>query len=149
MSNLMQGKALRDLKLGTKVVSGTVTHAIADTDAFTVAGGRVCINLIYGLLTGVGAGANNCTAGNNPTTGTTSVFAVQADINAGAIGDIVSFEYTAGQLTTHIGAATQAGAYRLVATTGTVFVRCSAAEGTSIWTLFYVPIDDGAYVVAI
>jgi len=135
--------------LGYFVTATGRAHAAADTDTFTVAGGLVCINLIYGIITAEGAGATTITVGNNPGTGTTIVYAVAADIDAAVVGDFITLAYLAGQLTTIVGAGGQSADYHLIAQTGTIFVRGGAALGTSQWYLFYVPITVGATIVTV
>ena len=137
--------------LGYKVTATARAHANADVDTFTVAGGLVSITLMYGIITVAPALAVNIIPGNNPTLGgaTSVIYGVAADMNGAAIGDYIVMEYTAGQLTTHVAAGLQNASYNLMAMTGTIFIRGDAVQGTSQWTLFYVPIDAGASVVTV
>jgi hypothetical protein len=150
MANLLQGKAYRDLVLGRKVDSAATALTNGSVDVFNVVGGRVDVTLVVGKITVAAGAASLVTMGNNPTlAGATSVdFAVAADIDSSLVGDAVMFESTAGQLTTTAGPGISSPIYNLIATTGTIYAKGSAAEGTVLWTLFYVPIDAGAYITA-
>ena len=151
MADFLDGKAFRKLLLGRKVSGNAFAHANGNVDMFNVTGGRVLITMMYGAITVAPGGAVNITAGNNPTlaTGTTTAFAVAADVNGTDIGDNICFEYTAGQLTTHIGVAGINASYYIIAQTGTIFCTGDAVQGSSQWTVFYIPLEDGAKIVAI
>ncbi|KKN14266.1 hypothetical protein LCGC14_0997770 [marine sediment metagenome] len=123
---------------------------------FTVAGGLVLITGIMGQFTVVAGGAVNATWTFNPTTGTdTDVCAATALAGAG-VGDImtVSGIATEGMLPV-AGSVAQlmggiAGSCRgLVMPSGALGVFTNASEtGNWIWKLWYMPIDNGATVVA-
>lgn len=135
--------------LGYKVTATARAHANGDTDTFTIAGGRVLINLLYGVVTVAAGAACNITAGNNPTlaTATTMAWAVATDVDTLDVGDPICFDYVAGTLTTVLNGVS--GKYQFVGLTGTIFVRGSAVQGSSQWTLFYIPIDAGATIVTV
>ena len=146
----MDGQDFRKLLLGQRVDSAAFAHANGDTDIFNVVGGRVLITLMYGVVT-VAGGACTITAGNNPTLGTATStdYSVAGDVNTCDVGDQIVFNYTAGQLTTTTGPGSALACCYLIALTGTIYITGSAVEGTSEWTVFYVPVDDGAYIEAI
>lgn len=133
--------------LGIRVAATARAHAAGDVNTFTVAGGYVLINLLYGIVTIEGAGATTITVGCNPTIGTTVVYAVAVDIDALVVGDPICFNYVAGTLTTVLDGVS--GKYQLMAQTGTIFVRGGAALGTSQWNLYYLPITAGATIVTV
>ena len=136
--------------LGYDVTATARAHAIADVDTFTVsAGGLVLVTLIYGIITVAPALACTITVGANPTLGgaTTVAWAVAADVNGLAVGDYISLNYVAGTLTTALVGVS--GNYRILASAGTIFVRGSAVQGSSQWTLHYIPITAGSTVVTV
>ena len=138
------------LGLGIPVTATARAHANADVDTFTVADGSVLVTLIYGVITVAPGGAVNISAGNNPTiaTGTTVAWWTAADVNGADIGDIIGVDLPAGTPTTCITQRVQS-AVKFVALAGTIFVRGTAVQGTSQWTLYYIPITAGASVVTV
>ena len=136
--------------LGFKVTATARAHANGDVDTFTVsAGGLAIVHLIYGIVTVAAGAACNINVGSNPTvaTGTTVVWSVAADVDTLDVGDPISLNYVAGTLTTVLTGVS--GNYRFFAPAGTIFVRGSAVQGTSQWTLFYVPVIPGTTIVTV
>lgn len=133
--------------LGYMVTATERAHANGDVDTFTVVGGIVLVTHMYGVITVAAGGACNISVGCNPGTGTTVAWCVGADVDTAIVGDLITMNYVAGTLTTVITGVS--GNYRFAAQTGTIFVRGDAVQGTSRWTLFYIPITTGAYVVTV
>lgn len=136
--------------LGYMVTATARAHANGDTDTFTVsAGGLAIVTLIYGVVTVAAGAACTITAGSNPTvaTGTSVVWSVAADVDTLDVGDSICMNYVAGTLTTILTGVS--GNYKLFAPAGTIFVRGSAVQGTSQWTLFYIPVIAGTTIVTV
>lgn len=148
----------RDNKLGIRVDRDTDTLPQTATEAlFTVVGGRVAITQIIGEVTTVIQNqTNNTKLVSNPTVGTDADLCATLDIKADEKGTLygitgISSDATAG-LDALIGV--NAGALRrqsvdVIVPSGTIDLNCSASNSGAIkWTLFYYPIDVGAYVEA-
>lgn len=145
-------EAIANWKLGIRV--DRATAALPQTAAaalFNIVGGRVQMTAILGEVTTImGANANNTSLEANPTTGTTAaICAVLATENdeVGTLYSISGLKATAlygvdagGTAMQHIPVALPAGSLDL---------RCAGNNtGAVKWSLWYVPLDDGAYVEA-
>jgi len=126
---------------------------VDDVTYFTITAGKVLMTLLVGEITTViQAGANNISITHTPTAGTAAAICATEDIADYAEGDIFTI---GGAIATKLLPATSAGAsaamsYQgIVLTPGTLKWGSDAAKtGNWKWSLWYVPIDDGAYVVA-
>jgi hypothetical protein len=140
------------LRLGERVERAAATLPQSTAAAiFNVKGGRVLVTLILGqVTTAIQNQANNTKLVANPTTGT--------DVDMCAVVDTANLEVGAklapvGTLATALGKAT-AGAIAAQATPiivdpGTIDLNCASSNtGAVKWTLFYMPLDSGAYVEA-
>jgi hypothetical protein len=124
-----------------------------DVTYFTVTTGKVLMTLLIGEITTVmAAGANNISVTHTPTAGTAAVICATEDLASYAEGDILTI---GGAIATKLLPATTAGASAAMAYAGVVmtpgtikFGADAARTGNWKWSLWYVPIDDGAYVVA-
>lgn len=132
------------------------TVATPGTEYFTVAGGLVLVTGLVGYFTVVAGGAVNATWCHNPTPGTDTDICAATALAGAAQGDImtVSGIATEGMLPL-AGAAAQlmggiAGSCKgIVLPTGALGVFTNASvTGNWRWVLWYIPIDDGATVVA-
>lgn len=136
--------------LGYQVTATARAHANGDVDTFTVsAGGLAIVTLIYGVVTVAAGAACLVTVGSNPTLGTmtTMAWAVATDVDPLDVGDPICINYIAGTLTTSLVGVS--GSYKLFAPAGTIFVRGSAVQGSSQWTLFYIPVIAGTTIVTV
>jgi hypothetical protein len=150
MANLLEGKALRQLVLGKRVDRAAATHAAATTPYFTVHTGRVLVTCLVGHIT-VASGANICSWVANPTIGTaTQVLCAGLDINPAIVGDSLTITGVVASAMTYGTAAGLPAMIHsgIICLPGTIDFIAAAADGATSWALFYVPIDDGAYVTA-
>ena len=149
MGNYIDGIALRKLIIGEKVERAAATHIAATTPYFTIVTGAVFLTGLVGRVT-VASGANACSWVANPTTGTaTQVLCAALDINPALVGDALTITGLAGDAMIY-GTAAGLGTMerKVILLPGTLDFIAAAADGATRWTLFYVPIDDGAYVEA-
>lgn len=149
MSEYVDGKSLRKLMLGLKVDHAAEAVAAALTPIFTVAGGRILMTGFLGEMTVV-SGANAVHFEATPTTGASIPLAAALDIDAMVVGDILTITGLGTDAALYN--ASTAGIpmmYRpMLIPIGSISYHAAAAEGTMKWTMFYIPIDDGAYVRA-
>ena len=146
-------------RLGIRVdraASVTPQHAgVDDVTYFTVMTGKVLLTLLYGeITTAIAAGANSINIYHTPTTATAGVGAIAAatSIASYAEGDIITIN---GLLTDTLLPAVTAGSAHGMPYLGVILVpgtlkwnATGATTGNWKWSLWYIPIDDDAYVVA-
>lgn len=137
---------------GARVDRATATLPQTTQSAlFTVAGGRVVITGIVGEVTTVIQNqANNTKIVSNPTTGTdVDLCAVLSTANK-EVGTL--FGITGTFATAMVGANAGAGvmcSIPVVVPPGTIDLSCAASNTGSVkWSIYYLPLDDGATVVA-
>jgi len=150
MSDFLAGKAVRKLNKGMRTVSNSLAIANGVTDMFTVVGGSIFAHQLVGrVTTQIGAATTTCRVRFNPDLAATINLAAVVSIAGHDVGTMYSITGTAATLQTSAQVlATQAR--EIMLPTGTVAQVTSAARaGRIVWELFYTPIDDGAYVVAV
>lgn len=144
------GRSYRNLHLGGAPISkSTGTLAATTVPLFTIAGGRVMITALWGLVGTAITVANSYKLQNNPTTGDTTDINAATDIGTTdtAAGTVLGF----GQGTTAAPALLKGGyniPAQLVLPVGQIESVSAGTDGEITWYLTYVPLDDGATVVA-
>jgi len=153
----LDGVQLRKLMLGISVPRAAQNIAITATPGlpmYTITGGLVLVTGLLGVCTTTHGGvANTMSFEFNPTaaTGATSAITATTDLGtASVVGDVAVVVGAPGTgplgghvelnvlgLTAGKGIVMNAGVIGLVAT---------AANGAWRWRIFYMPIDDGAYI---
>lgn len=130
----------------TAALPQTTNHAL-----FNVVGGRVAITAILGTVTTIIQNQANATKITlTPTAGTAVDLCATLDIaNIEAGGHLT----IAGPAATAMAKATAGGiplqAYPVAAAVGTIRLQCAASNtGNVKWSIWYVPIDSGAYIEA-
>ena len=148
--NYMHGLGLRTAKLGYKVERATATLPQTTAAAiFNILVGQVQMTLIVGYITTVLGAVGNMSLEENPTVGTTEVLCAVVAAGTYAQDDQVGISGVPAEamlpaLTGGIpGMSTQGVNLRV----GTLDLRLSASSTGSIrWTVFYIPLEDGAYM---
>jgi hypothetical protein len=120
---------------------------------FTVAGGRVLITLLIGEVTTIIQNSDPvCKITANPTTGTSIDVGTTVDITSLEVGGFLLCEGDGTALIkSNAGAAPAAASSSRpwVMPIGTIDLETGASKTGAIkWDLFYVPLDEGASVVA-
>ena len=151
MSVFLAGKAARKLRFGLKVERASATlPQTAAAPIYNILGGRVAMLAILGEVTVVLGAVGNMNLESNPTVGSTSL--LSAVLAAGALeaGTLISIDGTLATAMLGVDAGgTAIQSKPVVLPVGTLDLRLAASStGEVKWTLFYVPIDDGAYVEA-
>jgi len=149
MTAIIQGSQLRNLVLGnTPISKSTGTLAATTVPLFTIAGGRVAITSLYGLVGTAITVANSYKLQMNPTTGDSTDINAATDIGTTdtAAGTTLGF----GQGTTAAPALLRGGFWHglLILPVGQIESVSAGTDGEITWYLTYVPYDDGATVVA-
>jgi len=158
MWNASQGKAVRDCTLGLRVDK---THTVlADADLFTVVG-EVLITLLYGVVT-VAADANATTLLLNEKASSLNLCAATT-VTSDAIGEVYRVTGDAAIILNGTGNVPRLKIASLLSafpdTGGIIFdgqagliieqtVTGAQATLEVAWHLFYIPLEEGAYVAA-
>lgn len=143
---------LRATSLGIRVDRATATLPQSTAGAiFNIVGGRVAMTAIIGeVTTAIQNQANNTKLTANPTTGTSVDICAVLSIANDEVGCL--YGITGTFATAMVGAnagATVIPANSVVLPVGTLDLDCAASNTGSVkWSLFYVPLDSGAYVTA-
>lgn len=137
--------------LGFRVDKASATlPASGNQTIFTITGGRVMVNVLFGeVTTVVQAQACNLKVTSVPTVGTAADLAANLDINAKEAGCLFLVEGDGTALVgANAGAALSAvGGNPMILPAGIVRITTSATNtGATKWTLYYVPLDEGASV---
>ena len=143
---------LTRLVMGEKVSRATATLPATTAGAlFTVAGGRVAITGIVGQVTVImQTQANNTKLTANPTVGTSADICAVLDTSADEVGAIYGITgLFSDALVSNVAGATVLPRNPVVLNAGTLDLDCSATNTGSVkWDLWYIPLDEGAYVEA-
>ena len=142
---------IADINLGIRVDRATATLPQTTAAAiFNVVGGRVLMTGILGEVTTILGAVGNMSLESNPTTGTTA--ALCAVLAAGALeaGTLLSISGLKATAMYGVDAGGTAMQHIPVALpVGTLDLRLSASSTGSVkWSIWYIPLDEGAYVTA-
>lgn len=151
MSVILQGDQMRTIVFGNRASKATGTLAASTISLFTVAGGRVAITSIHGVVTTSITVANSYKLQFNPSaSGATTVDLVAAtDIGTTdtPAGDILSFDGVRASSIVR-GGAGQTLQGPVVLTNGDIESVSAGTDGAITWVVTWVPIDNGATLVA-
>ena len=143
---------MMQLRYGVRTDRATSVTAQSTTkDLFTVAGGRVVIHQIIGMVTtATPVGANNTKLIAHPAAGTDVDLCATADIASQEVGAFLTITGTpADALVKATAGASPLQSRSMAIATGTIRLSCDASKtGAVQWTIFWMPLDDGASVVA-
>lgn len=152
MGSLNDLNGLRQTILGERVDRADANLPQTAAEAiFTVIGGRVQITGIVGVVgTVIETQANNTKLTANPTVGSDVDICAVLSITADEAGTLYSITGTLSDALAGTAAgAVSAQAKGVIVNTGTIDLNCAASNtGTIAWTIFYIPIDDGASIEA-
>jgi len=150
MSEYIKGSDVRKLQKGIKVERpASLLPQTGVLPIFNVLVGRVAVTQIIGEVTVITAGlANGTTLEGSPTVGTIVPLCVALDTAGDEVGTLYGIEGDPAIALIGINAgALPAQERNVILPVGTLGWRCLANDtGEVKWTIFYVPIDDGAYV---
>jgi len=151
MSTLIQGDQIRALLFGVRVEKAYATLAVETKSLFTVAGGKVLITSIVGEVTTAITVAGTSKLQHNPTVGTTKDLCAATDLGTTdtPVGNLLGFQGLTGDSILFGPGAVPNLKQPIVLTAGVIEqVNATGADGGITWVLTYVPLDNGASVVA-
>lgn len=146
-------QSIADINLGMRVdkVTATLPAGVAGA-LFNVIGGRVAVMGILGEVTTViQTQANNTKLVANPTVGTSVDLCTVLDISADEVGCLYGITGNVGDALVGVNAGyAPLPEQPLVVAPGTIDLNCAATNtGSAKWSIWYVPVDDGAYIEAV
>jgi hypothetical protein len=153
MSVLNEADAFTGGVLGVRVSKATAALPQTTTgNLFTITGGRVMVKQICGEVTTIIQNqANNTKISHDPDVGAAADLCAVLDIANDAVGTNYGITGTVANAmvgTSHAYLVGQAAP--LILPAGVITLTCAASNTGSVkWDLFYVPIDEGARVVAV
>jgi hypothetical protein len=148
MSVLNPNKAFAQGILGNVVSKSTGTLAATTIPLFTISGGLVAVTSVVGRVTTAVTVANSYKLQHNPTAGTTKDIFAATDIGTTdtVVGEILVATLLATD-TVAVGARGSKGPY-MIMETGQIESVSAGTDGVVLWYVTWVPIDDGATLVA-
>lgn len=155
MSVIIQGSELKAIALGRSTSKATGTLAATTVPLFTIAGGEVLVTSLYGKVTTAITVANSYKLQMNPTTGDTGDLCAATDIgtNDSAAGSLLTFalETTTAPRKLIAGSASGGGyaePLKAVCSTGQIEHVSAGTDGAITWYITWIPLTDGATLVA-
>lgn len=145
-----QGAAFLKSAFGTRVSKSTGTLAATTISLFTVSGYCIITSIVGVVGTAITV-ANSYKLQHNPTTGTTNDLVAATDIGTTdtPAGDILTFDgVRASSIVRGGGGASLGSANGIVLQTGQVESVSAGTDGVILWVVTYVPLSDGATLVA-
>jgi hypothetical protein len=138
------------MNFGYREQKSTGTLAASTVVLFTVAGGRVAITSVYGIVTTAVTVANSYKLQFNPTTGTTVDLFAASDIGTTdtPVGDIFTFTGDVGGAILARGGAGELLRAPIALTIGDIESVSAGTDGVINWVVTWIPLDDGASLVA-
>lgn len=148
MTVVNEASAFRKSVLGTVVSKSTGTLAATTVPLFTIAGGLVAITSLVGRVTTAITVANSYKLQHNPTLGTTRDVFSATDLGTTdtVVGEIIVPLLDAAAVVV-VGARGQKGG-TFLADTGQIESVSAGTDGVILWIATYVPLEDGATMVA-
>jgi hypothetical protein len=152
MANSTDRKAVSQITQGFRVSRSTATlPQTAQSALFTVAGGRVLVLGIVGQVTTIIENqANNTKIVANPTTGSDVDLCAVLSIANDEVGCLYGITGVASDAMVGSNAGATVWPTRpTVVAAGTIDLNCAASNTGSVkWDIWYLPLDDGAYITA-
>lgn len=150
MTAMIQGSQLRTMLLGTRASKSTGTLAATTVALFTITGGKVAITSIVGEVGTAITVANSYKLQHNPTVGTTKDLVAATDIGTTdtPAGNLLGFQGLTGDSILTGPGAVPTIKQPIVLTAGQIESVSAGTDGEITWVLTWIPIDDGASLVA-
>lgn len=135
---------------GLRAQKSTGTLAATTIPLFTIAGGKVALTSIVGEVTTAITVANSYKLQHNPTTGTTADLCAATDIGTTdtPAGSLLSFQGLAADSIIQAPGKIATIKQPIIITAGQIESVSAGTDGVILWVVTYVPLDDGATLVA-
>lgn len=151
--NQSSRQSIADINIGMRVDKATAALPAGTAGAlFNVIGGRVAIlgGILGEVTTIIQTQINNMKLTANPTVGSSVDLCTVLDVSADEVGCLYGITGNVGDALVGANAGyAPLPEQPLVVAPGTIDLDCSATNTGSIkWSIWYVPVDDGAYIEA-
>lgn len=148
--NLSTRMRIADIALGCRVDRAVSTHLAAVTPYFTISGGPVLLTGLLGTVVTAATAATNVHWETLPTTGAVAPLCALIDVDALVIGTLLTITGVGSAAMQSNATATGLAmmATNVVLSIGALNAEISNADGSTSWSLWYVPLAVGATVVA-
>jgi hypothetical protein len=139
-----------NMALGMRVDRATATLPQSTAGAlFTVTGKCAILGIIGEVTTIIETQANNTKLVANPTVGTSADLCTVLDISADEVGALYGLAAVGSALAGGTAGYAPMCTVPCVVNTGTIDLNCAASNtGSVAWSLWYVPLEAGASIVA-
>ena len=136
------------IALGLRVDRAVSTHLAATTPYFTVSGGPILLTGLLGTVV-VASGANLSSWAATPTTGAATSLSGDLDIDPAVAGGHLTITGVGNAAMTYNASATGLAmmATAVIVPIGTLDFIAAAADGSTVWSMWYKPLAVGATVV--
>ncbi|GAA2360869.1 hypothetical protein Cme02nite_38240 [Catellatospora methionotrophica] len=150
MTTMIQSDQQRAILLGNRAEKSTGTLAATTIPLFTVAGGKVLVTSIVGEVTTAITVANSYKLQHNPTVGTTKDLFAATDIGTTdtPAGSLLGFQGLVGDSLLQGPGAVPTIKQPIVLTAGQIESVSAGTDGVIVWVVTWVPLDNGASLVA-
>lgn len=150
MTTMVNGNQLRDIALGRRVEKSTGTLAASTVPLFTITGGEVLVTSIYGRVTTAITVANSYKLQANPTVGTTRDLVTATDIGTTdtPVGSLLGFDGVVASSIQQGPGAVPLLLRPIAIAEGQIESVSAGTDGVILWVVTYVPLSDGAALVA-
>lgn len=152
MSYMQDVKGIRTTNLGLRVDRATAALPASTTGSiFTVTGGVVAITQIIGeVTTQIQNQACNLHMTSVPTTGSAVDIGANVSVQALEVGAFIGLTGLGSDALLAPNAGALSGMLRMLyVPEGAIQIHTSATNSGSVkWSIFYIPIDEGAYITA-
>lgn len=141
---------VRLIQLGFAAKKTTGTLAATTVTLFNITGGKVLITSIVGEVDTAITVANSYKLQANPTTGTTKDLVAATDIGTTdtPAGSLLGFDGIAASSIQQGPGAVPSLLRPIVVNTGTIESVSAGTDGVIVWTVTWIPLDDGAALAA-
>ena len=146
--NASTRQRIADIGLGFRVDRTVSTHINATTPYFTISGGPILLTGLVGRVV-VASGANACSWAATPTAGAATSLSANLDINPAVTGDLITITGVGSDAMTYNASVTGLAMMttNVIVPIGTLDFIAAAADGSTVWSMFYYPLAVGANVV--
>lgn len=150
MSVILQGDQMRSIVYGNRTEKSTGTLAASTITLFTVTGGVVALTSIYGEVTTTITVANSYKLQANPTVGTTRDLVTATDIGTidTPAGSLLGFDGVVASSIQQGPGSVPMLLRPIAVNTGAIESVSAGTDGVILWVVTWVPITNGANLVA-
>ena len=148
MGNYNKSTRDRVADINTGIRVDRATSLVRDKAIFNVKGGRVLlVNVLGDVTTAMGGGANATKLTHDATNGAAVDLCGTLDLDGCAVDSLLSITGAVADDMTKATSAIRGMSIPVILNVGQVKIDCAAEKSGSVaWSVWYVPLEDGAYM---